>query len=201
VILAIAILPPMLSLPLVGRVGEGVAPCLKKLTPMARRLRREATAAERRLWGGIRREQIGAFKFRRQVVLKDFIVDFACLEARLIVEVDGATHSTDAELARDAARSSALKHQGYEILRFANDEVFHNYDGVLETIRLKLLELRPRLYEDVFEGGATPPPWPSPTRGEGMSGRPQRRLSAQVKWRSFHVDLTTSTRRHPLARS
>jgi very-short-patch-repair endonuclease len=134
----------------------------RKLTPIARKLRREATAAERRLWSGIRREQIGAFKFRRQVVLNNFIVDFACLEARLIVEVDGATHSTHAEVERDATRSAALKHQGYAILRFTNDEVFRNFDGVLETIRLKLLGLRPRLYGEAFEGGATPLPGPPP---------------------------------------
>jgi len=135
------------------------------LMPIARRLRRDATAAERRLWSGIRREQTGAFRFRRQVVLNNFIVDFACLEARLIMEVDGATHSTHGEIARDEMRSAALKYQGYAILRFTNDEVFRNFDGVLETIRLKLLELRPRLYEDVFEGGATPLPGPPPQGG------------------------------------
>jgi len=57
---------------------------------------------------------------------------------------DGATHSTE-ELARDAARAAALAAQGFAILRFTNDEVFHNLDGVLETIRLKLMELRPRI--------------------------------------------------------
>ena len=73
-----------------------------RLAPIARSLRREATPAERRLWSGIRREQIEGFKFRRQVVLCGSVVDFACYEARLIVEVDGATHSTDAEVVRDA---------------------------------------------------------------------------------------------------
>jgi very-short-patch-repair endonuclease len=116
-----------------------------KLTAIARKLRKGATDAERRFWYGVRRQQIGGFKFRRQVVLEDFIVDFACLEARLVIEVDGATHSTDPELARDAARSTALRAQGYDILRFTNEEVFANLDGVLETVRLKLIELRPRL--------------------------------------------------------
>jgi very-short-patch-repair endonuclease len=115
-----------------------------RLTPLARKLRGDATGAERKLWGRIRRELIGGFKFRRQVVLADFIVDFACLEARLIVEVDGATHSTEAELARDAARETALRAMGYALLRFHNDEVFREIDGVVETIRLKLEELRPR---------------------------------------------------------
>jgi very-short-patch-repair endonuclease len=128
----------------------------KRLTPIARRLRNNATDAERRLWNVVRREQIGGFKFRRQVILNGFVVDFACLEARLILEVDGATHSTDGEIARDAARAASLSAQGYSILRFTNDDVFHNIDGVLETVRLKLIELRPRLQVESFEGGATP---------------------------------------------
>jgi len=130
----------------------------KRLTPIARRLRNNATDAERRLWNGVRREQIGGFKFRRQVILNGFVVDFACLEARLILEVDGATHSTDGEIARDAARAAALSAQDHSILRFTNDDVFHNIDGVLETVRLKLIELRPRLQVESFEGGAAPPP-------------------------------------------
>ena len=136
-----------------------------RLGPHARTLRREATSAEQRLWSGLRREQIGGFKFRRQVVLGAFIADFACYEARLILEVDGATHSTDAELMRDTARERILHGFGYAILRFTNDEVFHNFDGVLETIRLKLAELRPRLEQQTFKSGATPLPGPPPQGG------------------------------------
>jgi very-short-patch-repair endonuclease len=117
------------------------------LTPVARSLRRNATSAERRLWQGLRREQLAGFRFRQQVILVGFVVDFACFDARLIVEVDGATHSTDSELARDAARSAALRAAGFAILRFTNDDVFSNLDGVLETIRMKLMELRPRVEE------------------------------------------------------
>ncbi len=116
----------------------------RRLTRLARSLRRGATAAERRLWQGLRRKQVEGFRFRRQVILGDFIADFACFDARLVVEVDGATHSNDVEIARDAARSSALAEQGYAILRFTNDEVFRNLDGVLDTIHARLLELRPR---------------------------------------------------------
>jgi very-short-patch-repair endonuclease len=92
---------------------------------------------------------MGGFRFRRQVALCGFIVDFVCYEARLAIELDGATHSTNAEIQRDAARDAKLKMSGNAILRFTNDEVFHNIEGVLETIRLKLNELRPRSYEDV----------------------------------------------------
>ena len=118
-----------------------------RLVPLARRLRRNATAAERRLWQGLRRKEVAGFRFRRQVALGGFIADFASFDARLVIEVDGATHSTDEELARDAARTGALAAQGFALLRFTNAEVFHNLDGVLETIRLKLIELRPRIEE------------------------------------------------------
>jgi very-short-patch-repair endonuclease len=117
----------------------------KSLTPLARTLRRNATRAERRLWQGLRREQVAGFRFRRQVILGRFIADFACLDARMIVEVDGATHSTDEEIACDAARSAALAAQGFDILRFTNEDVYGNLDGVLQTIRVRLMELRPRI--------------------------------------------------------
>jgi very-short-patch-repair endonuclease len=118
-----------------------------QLRAVARSLRRNATSAERRLWQGLRREQVADFRFRRQVVLGGFIADFACLEARMVIEVDGATHSTAHELARDAPRSAPLAAQGYDVLRFTNDDVFHNLDGVLETIDLRLRALRPRTDE------------------------------------------------------
>ena len=93
---------------------------------------------------GLRRKALEGFKFRRQVPLDPFVADFACLEARLVVEVDGATHSSAAELAGDALRDKALDEFGFAILRFHNDEIYHNLEGVLETIRLKLRQLRPR---------------------------------------------------------
>ncbi len=122
-----------------------------RLKPLARTLRRDATSAERRLWQGLRRKQVSDFRFRRQVVLGGFIADFACFEARMIVAPglrsggDGATHSTNEEVAHDAARSAALRPMGFDVLRFTNDDVFRNLEGVLETIRLRLTELRPRI--------------------------------------------------------
>jgi very-short-patch-repair endonuclease len=122
----------------------------KSLTPLARTLRRNATGAERRLWQRLRREQVGGFLFRRQVILDGFIADFACLDARMLVEVDGATHSTDEQIARDAVRSAALAAEGFDILRFTNEDVYVNLDGVLETIRMRLTELRPRIDESAI---------------------------------------------------
>jgi very-short-patch-repair endonuclease len=114
------------------------------LRPLARCLRRDATNAERRLWEGLRRKQLAGFRFRRQVILDGFIADFASFDARLVVEVDGATHSTDEEIAYDAARAAALAAQGFAVLRFASEDVYRNLEGVLETIRMRLTELRPR---------------------------------------------------------
>ncbi len=68
----------------------------------------------------------------------------------MVVEVDGATHSTDEEIARDTARSAALIAQGFDVLRFTNEDVVRNLDGVLETIRLRLMELRPRIDESAI---------------------------------------------------
>jgi very-short-patch-repair endonuclease len=128
-----------------------------RLTPAARSLRRNQTPAERNLWKAINARKIEGFRFRRQAILCGFIVDFACYEARLVVEVYGATHSTEAEVEGDTRRDAILKANGNSVLRFTNDEVFYNLEGVVETIRLKLIELRPREAEDV----------PSPLVGEG----------------------------------
>src|SRR5271156_6138351 len=94
------------------------------LKGVARRLRGAPTSAERVLWRELRKKQIGAFRFRRQVVLCGFIVDFACYEARLVIEVDGATHSTAQEIERDATRDARLRMAGNAVLRFTNDELF-----------------------------------------------------------------------------
>ncbi len=102
------------------------------------------------------------------------------LEARLVVEVDGATHSADGEIARDATRSATLAAQGYHILRFANDDVFHNLDGVLETIRTRLMDLRPRLEHSQLELGATPHPDPPPQGGRESLPPPSARGNCRV---------------------
>jgi very-short-patch-repair endonuclease len=120
-----------------------------RLASLARSLRRNATNAEQRLWQGLRRKEVGGFRFRRQVALAGFIAHFVSLDARLVIEVDGATHSTVEELARDAARTAALAAEGFAVLRFTNDEVFHNLDGV-ETVYQKLTELRPRIEDSAI---------------------------------------------------
>jgi very-short-patch-repair endonuclease len=110
------------------------------------------TDAERRLWRSLRRKNLG-HKFRRQAPVGPYILDFVCLERKVVVEVDGGQHSDNAE---EAARDSWLEEQGFKVLRFWNREVLTNLEGVVQAIQLEL---------------GSPPPRSSPTtRGEEVRG-------------------------------
>jgi very-short-patch-repair endonuclease len=98
----------------------------------ARRLRHNQTDAERALWFHLRDRRLNGLKFRRQMPLGSYVVDFCCESVRLIVELDGGQHALR-EL-EDAARTVALEAFGYAVLRFWNNDVLNNIDGVLETI-------------------------------------------------------------------
>ncbi len=106
----------------------------------ARSMRFTPTEAERRLWGYLRKRSLNGFRFNRQVEVGRFIVDFLCREHRLIVEVDGATHSKANEIAYDNRRDAYLIAKGFRVHRVPNLEVFTNMDGVLEGILLALNE-------------------------------------------------------------
>jgi very-short-patch-repair endonuclease len=97
----------------------------------AKSLRRRQTEAERKMWGMLRDRRFAAFKFRRQVPVGPYIADFACYEARLIVELDGSQH---AESARDLVRDKWLVDDGYRVLRFWNNDLTMNRAGVQEMI-------------------------------------------------------------------
>lgn len=114
---------------------------MNKSIPQARNLRRTQTSAEAKLWRVLRNRALNGWKFRRQHPIDRFIIDFACIEAGLIVEVDGATHSTDAEIARDAARTEILESLGFALLRIPNADIHKHLEGVRETI-LGALERR-----------------------------------------------------------
>ena len=100
----------------------------------ARSLRRSSTDAERRLWTYLRGGRLKEAKFRRQHPIGLYVVDFFCLEAKLVVELDGGGHDADAQRRADADRSAYLESRGYRMLRFCNNEVFTNIDGVLGRI-------------------------------------------------------------------
>jgi very-short-patch-repair endonuclease len=102
---------------------------------IARRLRVNQTDAESVLWNRIRSRQIDGHKFVRQKPIGDYVCDFVCRESLLIVEVDGGQHS---ESAADAIRDRRLAEDGYRVLRFWNNDVLGNLEGVLATIRTEL---------------------------------------------------------------
>jgi very-short-patch-repair endonuclease len=100
----------------------------------ARRLRREMTDAERKLWYAVRARRFERLSFRRQALIGPFIVDFFCPVHRLIVELDGGQHGTDEALRYDGERTVWLAANGYRVMRFWNRDVLTNLDGVLSAI-------------------------------------------------------------------
>ena len=97
-----------------------------------RTLRHQQTDAERLLWGRLRRRQLGGFKFRRQHQIGLYICDFASLDVRIVVELDGSQHAE--HLAYDGRRDSFLRSAGYRVLRFWNVDVVAHFDDTVETI-------------------------------------------------------------------
>ena len=99
---------------------------------LAKKLRNNSTEPEKILWSGLRAKQLLGIKFRRQEPIDPYIVDFVSHEIKLVIELDGETHAT--QQSYDAARTNFLQSNGYSVLRFWNNEVMQNIDGVLETI-------------------------------------------------------------------
>ena len=98
-------------------------------------LRKEMTLSEKSLWKALR-ENFQGFRFRRQHVIGDYIADFICLPARLVIEVDGEYHSTPQQRMLDETRTAYLKEKGYRVIRFTNDEV----DFQIKEVVLKIKE-------------------------------------------------------------
>lgn len=111
----------------------------RQINPHAARLRREMTDAEKALWSQLRNRRPAGFKFRSQWSLGPFIADFCCLSAKLVVEADGGQHDE----VTDAPRTTWLNEHGFRVLRFWNNEVLTNMDGVLQVILAALKEEDP----------------------------------------------------------
>ena len=145
------------SSPLAGEEGARRAAVGRRggkrdLSALAKRLRGNQTDAEHRLWSMVRANRLSGWKFKRQEQIGDYVVDFVCFRARLIVEADGSQH---AESAADEKRDAYLTRQGFRVCRFWNNDILTNSDGVATAV-LATLE--------------TPLPNPSPARGEGLNG-------------------------------
>ena len=110
----------------------------RRLTSLARALRKNSTSAETTLYNKLKAKQIEGIKFRRQQPIENFIVDFVCFENRIVIELDGGQHAENRD--KDIERDRVLTENGFKVLRFWDNEVFENIDGVLEVIRENCLK-------------------------------------------------------------
>ncbi len=122
-------------------------------TKHARNLRNNPTDAERKLWDALRNRQLAGVRFNRQVPIGPFICDFVSRASRLIIEVDGGQHSVNS--VADEARSTFLRERGFRVLRFWNNEILGNSEGVLTTIERALMD-RPSPIPSRMREGSLP---------------------------------------------
>jgi very-short-patch-repair endonuclease len=140
-------------------------PLTRKIgTARSRALRHAMTDAEKVLWRALKRIPVYGSHFRRQVPIGPYVADFACLKARLIVELDGGHHSRDDTQAKDAIRSQWLEREGYRVIRFWNSELNENIAGVLDTIYAALYG-SPQSEAVALPTPPRPHGRPSPSRG------------------------------------
>ena len=106
----------------------------KNIKQYSRQLRKDMTEAEKLVWAKIRGKQLKDVQFYRQKPLGNFIVDFYCAKANLVIELDGGQHFTEKGEAKDIKRDDYLKQLGLKVLRFSDNEVFENIEGIIEKI-------------------------------------------------------------------
>jgi len=104
----------------------------------ARQLRKDLTEAEKALWSKLRYKQLDAHRFRRQIPIGPYVIDFGCLASRLLIEIDGGQHAERS--GEDGRRTAWLGARGYRVIRFWNNDVLGNIEGVIEMIRSALYE-------------------------------------------------------------
>ncbi|WP_210338508.1 endonuclease domain-containing protein [Bradyrhizobium commune] len=114
-----------------------------KLRANARALRRNSTDPERIIWSELRGGRLNGANFRRQVPIENYIADFICHAAKLVIELDGGQHFSDKGERADARRSAIIEARGFKVLRFSNLDVMTNRAGVLETIATTVAERAP----------------------------------------------------------
>jgi len=112
----------------------------KRLTQQARTLRQQSTEAKKLLWRYLCGKQLEGTKFRRQQPIGEYIVDFVSFSHKLVVEVDGGQHAQPREQLSDRRRDAWLQEQGFTVLRFWNNDVLRNVEGVMEAIRKNLVK-------------------------------------------------------------
>jgi very-short-patch-repair endonuclease len=105
-----------------------------ELKQLSKQLRSNMTDAEKLLWSKVRRKQLKGYQFYRQRIIGDYIVDFYCPKANLIIELDGGQHYTEKGINKDKNRDVYMKQEGYRVLRFSDKEVFENLHEIMERI-------------------------------------------------------------------
>lgn len=169
-----------------SRSGRGGLPSREELLVRAKWMRANPTEAEQKLWQMLRTKRLAGYKFKRQVVIDWYIADFVNFEARVIVEADGSQHL---ENEYDVRRDAYLKGQGFEVLRFWNNDILRNMDNIQEAIWNALqnspLPLRERVTQSAGRGG---------TEQSAASVRPQPQTQTQT---SVEV-VVAQTRATPL---
>ena len=114
---------------------------LERSTNLAKKLRQNQTKTEEKLWVNLRAKRFAGFKFKRQQPLGNYIVDFICFEANLIIEVDGGQHNEEPCRSKDDLRTKQLTAEGYRVLRFWNSDISENMEGVLLKVKESLENL------------------------------------------------------------
>jgi len=111
----------------------------------ARNLRNNSTLEERRLWNLIKNKKINGLKFRRQFPIDKYVVDFVCIEIKLAIEIDGGQHNEPQNIQYDKYRTKFLNKLGYTVIRFWNNDIYKDIDGVIEEIKRTIELLTPPL--------------------------------------------------------
>jgi very-short-patch-repair endonuclease len=132
----------------------------------ARQLRSNQTDTERILWNQLRARRLNGLRFRRQFPIGNFITDFCCKEYQLVIELDGEQHAEQRIVKKDDRRTQLIENRGYKVLRFWNNEVLTNMDGVLESILDTVAQRRPL---------------PHPLLGQGEGIENKERIREEVR--------------------
>ena len=129
-----------------------IIPYNPKLKTLARELRNKSTKSEIKLWKHIKGKQIMGFDFHRQKPLLDYIADFYCAELNLVIELDGYSHQLEEVVAKDKQKEMAFGKYGIKVLRFNDNEVFKNINGVLKTIENFIIDCEEHTPNPSLEG-------------------------------------------------
>jgi len=112
---------------------------MNDLLAKARTLRKNQTPQERKMWNLLRHHRFYGFEFRRQYIIDNYIVDFVCLEKMLVIELDGGQHNETANIKYDTRRTKYIESKGFKVIRFWNDEIDNDINGVYDCLKSELL--------------------------------------------------------------